>query len=117
MAESDMKPRKKRLLLILGGMACLGIAAGLVLNAFRSNLVFFYTPTQVADHEVPEGQYFRVGGLVKEGSLHRQADGVTVSFVITDTAKRIPVVYDKGILPDLFKEGKGVVAEGRVGAD
>ncbi len=110
-----MKPRKKRLLYILGGMACLGIAAGLVLNAFRSNLVFFYTPTQVAEHKVPTGEYFRIGGIVKDGSLHRQADGVTVSFVITDTARRIPVEY-RGILPDLFKEGKGVVAQGRVDA-
>lgn len=111
-----MKPRKKRMLFVIGGMVCLAIAAGLVLNAFRSNLVFFYTPTEVAQHEVPVGEYFRIGGLVKQDSLHHAADGVTIRFVITDTARGIPVTY-RGILPDLFKEGEGVVAEGRVGAD
>lgn len=111
-----MKPRSRRLLLIFGGMACFGVAAALVLNAFRGNLVFFYTPTQVAEHQVPDGQYFRIGGLVKEGSLTRKGDGVTVHFIVTDTARRIAVEY-RGILPDLFKEGKGVVAQGRLGAD
>lgn len=111
-----MKIRRKRLLLVFAGMACLGIAAVLVLNAFRSNLVFFYTPTQVAEQTVPTGEYFRIGGLVQDGSFHHQADGVTVSFIITDTARRIPVVY-RGVLPDLFKEGEGVVAQGRVGTD
>lgn len=106
-----MKPRKKRLLFIVGGMACLVIVVALVLNAFRSNLVFFYTPTEVAQNKVPVGQYFRIGGLVKEGSLHHVGNGVKVSFVITDTARSVPVVY-RGILPDLFAEGEGVVAEG-----
>jgi cytochrome c-type biogenesis protein CcmE len=97
-----MKPRQKRLALIVGGLAVLGIAAALVLSAFQENLVFFYSPTQVANNEVPRGKAFRIGGLVEAGSVKRQADGVTVSFRVTDTAKVIPVTY-KGILPDLFK--------------
>jgi cytochrome c-type biogenesis protein CcmE len=111
-----MKPRHKRLALIAAGLAALAVAAGLVLNAFRSNLVFFFTPTQVAAHEAPVGRSFRIGGLVESGSLQRQPDGLTVRFVVTDTAKAIPVVYS-GILPDLFKEGRGVVAQGKLGAD
>jgi cytochrome c-type biogenesis protein CcmE len=111
-----MKSRHKRLLLIAAGLGALAIAAGLVLNAFRSNLVFFFTPTQVAAREAPVGRSFRIGGLVESGSLQRQADGVTVRFVVTDTAKAVPVVYS-GILPDLFKEGKGVVAQGKLGTD
>jgi cytochrome c-type biogenesis protein CcmE len=111
-----MKPRHKRLALVGAGLALLAGAALLVLNAFRSNLVFFYSPTQVAAHEAPQGKPFRIGGLVQTGSLQRGADGVSVSFVVTDTAQSIPVVYS-GILPDLFKEGKGVVAQGELGAD
>ena len=111
-----MKPRHKRIALIVAGLAVLGIAATLVLNAFRSNLVFFFTPTQVAAHEAPQGRYFRIGGLVEKGSVKRQPDGVTVRFVVTDTAKSVPVMFT-GILPDLFKEGKGVVAQGKLGAD
>ncbi len=111
-----MKPRHKRLALIAGGLAALGIAAALILNAFNSNLVFFYSPTQVAAHEAPQGRSFRIGGMVETGSVKREADGVTVGFVVTDTAKSMPVRY-KGILPDLFKEGKGVVAQGSLGAD
>ena len=111
-----MKPRHKRLALVVSGLAALGIAAGLVLAAFQKNLVFFFTPSQVAAHEAPQGRSFRIGGLVEPGSVQRQADGVTVRFVVTDTAKRVPVVYS-GILPDLFREGKGVVAQGRLGAD
>jgi cytochrome c-type biogenesis protein CcmE len=111
-----MKPRHKRIVLISAGLAALGIALALVLNAFQSNLVFFYTPTQIADHEAPQGRSFRVGGMVEAGSLQRQADGVTVRFVVTDTAKSVPVSY-VGILPDLFREGKGVVAQGRLGPD
>jgi cytochrome c-type biogenesis protein CcmE len=88
----------------------------LVLDAFQSNLVFFFSPTQVAANEAPQGKSFRIGGLVEEGSIKRQGDGVTVSFVVTDTAKVIPVVYT-GILPDLFKEGKGVVAQGKLSSD
>ena len=111
-----MKPRHKRMALIVAGLAILGIAATLVLNAFRSNLVFFFTPTQVVAHEAPQGRNFRIGGLVEKGSIQRQPDGVTVRFVVTDTAKSVPVAFT-GILPDLFKEGKGVVAQGKLGAD
>lgn len=106
-----MKPRSSRLLFIFAGVVCVGVAAALLLNAFRSNLVFFYTPTQIAEQQAPIGEYFRIGGLVKRGSLTRQADGVTVRFLVTDTARSIPVVY-RGSLPDLFSEGEGVVAEG-----
>lgn len=111
-----MKPRQQRIALIVGGLAVLGIAAALVLNAFQSNLVFFFSPTQVASGEAPKDRLFRIGGMVKEGSLAREADGVTVRFVVTDTAREMTVNY-KGILPDLFKEGKGVVAQGKLGAD
>ena len=111
-----MKPRHKRLLLIVAGLAILGLIAVLVLNAFRSNLVFFFSPSQVAAGEAPKGRTFRVGGLVKEQSIRREADGVTIAFVITDTAHDIPVRY-QGILPDLFKEGKGAVAQGKIGND
>ncbi len=110
-----MKPRHKRLVLIAAGLGAIAIAAALVLNAFRSNLVFFFSPSQIAAGEAPKDRAFRVGGMVETGSVKRQADGVTVQFVVTDTAKSVPVVY-KGILPDLFREGKGVVAEGRLGA-
>ena len=111
-----MKPRTRRALWIVAGLAGLGIAATLVLNAFQSNLVFFFTPTQVATHEAPRDRAFRMGGLVEDGSVTREKDGLTVHFRITDTAKTIPVVYT-GILPDLFREGKGVVAQGKLGAD
>jgi cytochrome c-type biogenesis protein CcmE len=96
------------------GLAALGVAAALVLSAFNRNLVFFFTPSQVAAREAPLGHTFRIGGMVVPGSLKR--DGVDVRFVVTDTAKEIPVVY-RGQLPDLFKEGKGVVAQGSLGAD
>jgi cytochrome c-type biogenesis protein CcmE len=102
--------------LIVGGLAVLGVAAALVLSAFQENLVFFYSPTQVANHEVPKGKAFRIGGLVEQGSLKRGGDGLTVTFNVTDTAKVVPVSYT-GILPDLFKEGKGVVAQGSLGSD
>lgn len=108
-----MKPRYKRLVLIGIGLATLGLAATLVLSAFQKNLVFFFTPTQVLAGEAPRGSNFRVGGLVEKGSLQRQPDGVTVAFLITDNANRIRVHY-RGILPDLFKEGKGVVAQGQL---
>ncbi|HZP94215.1 MAG TPA: cytochrome c maturation protein CcmE [Burkholderiales bacterium] len=111
-----MKPRHKRFALIAAGLAILAAAIGLILNAFQSNLVFFFTPTQVVAKEAPVGRSFRIGGLVQAGSLQREASGVTVRFVVTDTAKSIPVVYS-GILPDLFKEGKGVVAQGKLGSD
>jgi len=102
-----MKPRHKRLAAIAAGLALLGAAAGLVLYAFQSNLVFFFSPRDRA---------FRIGGLVQTGSLKRGAEGLAVQFVVTDTAHSIPVAYT-GILPDLFREGKGVVAQGKVGAD
>jgi cytochrome c-type biogenesis protein CcmE len=111
-----MKPRHKRIAIIVSGLALLGIAAALVLNAFQSNLVFFFSPTQVMANEAPRGKTFRIGGMVETGSVKRAGDGLTVNFNVTDTAKTIPVVYT-GILPDLFKEGKGVVAQGRLGAE
>ena len=111
-----MKPRHKRLALIAGGMASIALAAVLVLNAFRSNLVFFFSPSQIAAGEAPRDRAFRIGGMVVAGSLKRQPDGLTVHFTVTDTAKSVPVVY-RGILPDLFREGKGVVAQGRLSAE
>ncbi|MBK7357086.1 cytochrome c maturation protein CcmE [Propionivibrio sp.] len=111
-----MKTRHKRIALIIGGLAILGLVVALVLNAFQSNLVFFFTPTQVAAGEAPRGKSFRIGGLVKEGSIKREPDGVTLRFVVTDTEKDMIVAY-KGILPDLFKEGKGAVAQGKLGED
>ena len=111
-----MKSRHKKLLVIVLGVTGLGIAAALILNAFQSNLVFFFPPTQVERGEAPTDRAFRIGGLVESGSVKREADGLTVRFVVTDTAKSMNVVY-KGILPDLFKEGKGVVAEGKIGTD
>jgi len=111
-----MKARQKRLMLVVAGVALLGGAVALVLSAFQENLVFFHTPTEVAAGEVPQGRTFRIGGMVEEGSIKRDADGVTVRFAITDTAKTVPVAY-KGPLPDLFKEGKGAVAQGAIGAD
>ena len=104
---------KKRLGLIAGGLIICGAAAALVFNAFEENLVFFFSPSQVAAHEAPEGRAFRIGGFVQEGSVQRQKDGVTVRFEVTDTAHTVPVTY-KGSLPDLFKEGKGVVAQGKL---
>ncbi len=101
---------------ILAGLAALGIALALVLNAFQSNLVFFFTPTQIANGEAPQGRAFRLGGLVEPGSLRREGDGTVVAFRVTDSAKTVEVTY-RGILPDLFKEGRGVVAQGTVEPD
>jgi len=109
-----VKPRLKRTLAIVFGLAALGTATALVLTAFRENLVFFFTPSQVAANEAPQGRTFRIGGMVEKGSVLRT--GIEVRFVVTDTAKSIPVVYS-GALPDLFREGKGVVAQGQLGAD
>jgi len=111
-----MKPRHKRMTLIALGVLLLGAAAGLVLNAFQSNLVFFFSPSQIAANEAPQGKAFRIGGMVESGSVVRGNDGLTVNFKVTDTVKTVPVTYT-GILPDLFKEGKGVVAQGRLGSD
>ncbi len=111
-----MKARTKRGLAIVVGLTALGIASALVLNAFQSNLVFFFSPTQIAANEAPRERSFRVGGLVEQGSIRRDAGGLTVNFVVTDLAKKIPVTYT-GLLPDLFREGKGVVAQGKLGPD
>jgi cytochrome c-type biogenesis protein CcmE len=108
-----MKSRHKKLALIGGALAIIGIIAALVLNALNSNIALYISPTDVAAGKAPQGKIFRIGGMVKEGSLQRQADGVTIAFVVTDTEKDIAVNY-KGILPDLFKEGKGVVAQGKM---
>jgi cytochrome c-type biogenesis protein CcmE len=109
-----MKSRHKRLALIVGGLAALGVASALILSAFQENLVFFFSPSDVVAQKAPRDRAFRVGGLVQEGSVKRE--GVLVSFNVTDTAQTIQVVY-QGILPDLFREGKGVVAQGKLGAD
>ena len=109
-----MKPRHKRITAIAVSVAALGIAAALVLSAFQKNLVFFFTPSQVAANEAPQGRSFRIGGMVVPGSLKRE--GVNVEFTVTDTAKSMRVTY-RGQLPDLFREGKGVVAQGQLGAD
>ncbi len=109
-----MKPRHKRIAIIVGALAGLGVAAGLVLNALQSNVAFFFTPTQVIGGEAPKNKAFRVGGMVREGSIKR--DQMTVHFVITDTARDVPVSYT-GILPDLFKEGKGAVVQGKLGSN
>ncbi len=111
-----MKSRHRKLLVIALAVVGLGIAATLILNAFQSNLVFFFSPSDVAAGKAPADRAFRIGGLVEDGSVKREGDGLTTRFIVTDTAKTIQVVYT-GILPDLFKEGKGVVAEGRLGAD
>ncbi len=111
-----MKLRQKRLVYILVALGAVGLAVGLVLNALKDNVSLYFTPTQVYNKEVPQDRSFRIGGLVEAGSMKREGDGLTVHFVITDLKKSLPVVY-KGILPDLFKEGKGVVAEGKMEAD
>ena len=111
-----MKPRQKRMLWVLAGVALVGLAVTLVLRALDANVMFFYSPSQVRAGEVPEGAAFRIGGLEEEGSLQRSADGLQVQFVVTDQAQRVPVRY-QGLLPDLFKEGKGVVASGRLQGD
>lgn len=109
-----MKPRQKRIALIVGGLASLALAAVLTLNALDSNIALYVTPTEVIAGKAPQGKAFRIGGLVKEGSVKRQ--DMTVHFIITDTAKEIPVAYT-GILPDLFRDGKGAVVQGRLGND
>src|SRR5258707_3632081 len=98
-----MKPRQKRLAMIAGGLVALGVTAAFVLAAFQENLVFFFTPSQVAAKEVPQGRSFRVGGMVTPGSGKRQADGATVQFAATDTPNKVPVLYP-GLSPDLVCE-------------
>jgi cytochrome c-type biogenesis protein CcmE len=107
-------PKRKRLWLLVGSLGVLGVAAALVLSALDDNLVFFYSPTQVAEKHVAPDRHFRLGGLVEAGSVKK--NGQEVRFTVTDTHKTLPVVY-RGLLPDLFREGQGVVAEGSLGAD
>ena len=111
-----MKARYRRFMWVALGLCVIGVAVTLVLRAFNSNLVFFFTPTDVAENKAPADRTFRIGGLVTTGSVKRQSDGLTVTFAVTDMAKTIPVTFT-GILPDLFKEGKGVVAQGKLGQD
>ncbi|MFZ6656461.1 cytochrome c maturation protein CcmE [Undibacterium sp. TJN19] len=108
-----MKARHKRLILVAASLSLLALASFFILNAFQKNLVFFFTPTQISAGEAPLKQSFRVGGMVENGSLQRLDDGVTVRFLVTDTRNTLAVQY-RGILPDLFKEGKGVVAQGKL---
>lgn len=110
-----MKSRHKKLAFIVAGVAGVAVIVALIMNAFRSNLVFFFTPSQVIAKEAPVDRTFRIGGLVEKGSLKRENDGLTVHFVVTDLKHDMNVTY-KGILPDLFKEGKGVVAQGKLNA-
>ncbi|MCG6970150.1 MAG: cytochrome c maturation protein CcmE [Gammaproteobacteria bacterium] len=110
-----MKARHKRLVIIVAGLAVLGVALTLIFNAFNSNMVFFFSPSDVQAKQAPVDRTFRLGGLVEEGSLKREDDGLTVHFMVTDNANTIPVIYT-GILPDLFREGQGVVAQGKLDA-
>jgi cytochrome c-type biogenesis protein CcmE len=109
-----MKARHQRLALVVLGLAVVGLATALVLNALQGNLSYFFSPTEVADGKAPEGHVFRLGGMVEKGSLKREPGDLTVHFVVTDRHKSMPVSY-KGILPDLFAEGQGVIAQGRLG--
>lgn len=111
-----MTPRQKRMWFIIAGVALVGAAVGLVLFALKNNVSLYFTPTQVYNKEAPQGRSFRIGGLVEVGSVQREKDGLSVRFSITDTVQMMPVIY-KGILPDLFKEGKGVVAQGKLETD
>jgi len=111
-----MKPRQKRFIFILLGITILGSAVALILFALQNNVSLYFTPTQIYNKEAPQGRNFRIGGLVVDGSLKREKDGLSVHFDVTDTSKTMQVFY-KGILPDLFKEGKGVVAHGKLQAD
>lgn len=111
-----MKPRQKRFMFIIVGIVLLSSAIGLILYALQNNVSLYFTPTQVYNKEAPQGRNFRIGGLVVEGSIKRERDGLTLHFDVSDTFKTIRVFY-KGILPDLFKEGKGVVVHGKLQAD
>ena len=110
-----MKPKKRRLVIILAGLSLFGLATGLVLAAFDEGVTYFYSPTDLALREVPQGRMLRIGGLVEEESLVR-GEGLTVTFRVTDLAESVPVQYS-GILPDLFREGQGVVAMGKLEQD
>ncbi len=108
--------KKRRLYAVLAGLTMLGIAAALVLTAFEDSIVFFYSPTDLNEKELRPGQNIRIGGLVEEGSLGKAADGITHEFVVTDLSNTVKVRY-KGLLPDLFRPGQGVVTEGKLGPD
>ncbi len=111
-----MTPKRKRLWLLTGSLAVLGVAATLVLTALNDNIVFFYSPTQVAEKNPGPERRFRLGGLVEPGSVKKSADNREIRFTVTDLQKTVPVVY-RGLLPDLFREGQGVITEGSLGAD
>ena len=111
-----MTARRRRLLVIVFALLALGVAAALVLNAFRSNLVFFFSPSEVHDGTAPRSAAFRIGGLVREGSVVRDGQSLKIHFVVTDRARDLDVEYT-GLLPDLFREGQGVVAQGKLGPD
>jgi cytochrome c-type biogenesis protein CcmE len=111
-----MKARHKRFALILAGLVGLGLVTALVLNAMKGSISYFFSPTDVAEGKAPPNHVFRLGGLVEKGSLKREGNSLTVHFTVTDTAKSIQVTYT-GILPDLFQEGQGVIAQGKMGAD
>ena len=111
-----MTPKRKRLWLVLGSVAALGFAATLVLTALSDNIVFFYSPTQIAEKKIPPERRFRMGVLVEAGSVTKSPDGQVTKFRVTDTNKTVDVIY-RGLLPDLFREGQGVVAEGSLGSD
>ena len=106
-----MTPKRKRLWLVVGSLSVLGVAATLVLASLSDNIVFFYSPTDLVEKKIPPERRFRLGGLVEMGSIKKSADSQETRFRVTDTAKTVDVVY-RGLLPDLFREGQGVVAEG-----
>ena len=106
-----MTRKQRRMGVVAMGLAMLGIAAALVLTALEDSIVFFYSPTDLVEKKAPTGQRLRIGGLVQQGSVKKNSDGVTTEFVVTDTANTVQVSY-RGMLPDLFREGQGVVAEG-----
>ena len=110
-----MRPKRRRLWAVVAGMLALGAAAALVLAAFQDNIVFFKSPSEIARDGLPLDRRFRLGGLVEAGSVRKDADGVTIAFRVTDLAHAVPVSY-RGLLPDLFREGQGVVAEGQLDA-
>ena len=111
-----MKARQKRLIFVALGIVGVGAAAAMALSALRSNIAYFFSPSQVLAKEAPVDHVFRLGGLVENGTLQRQADGLTLTFVVTDNAQKVKVSYT-GILPDLFSEGRGVVTKGKLGSD
>jgi cytochrome c-type biogenesis protein CcmE len=109
-----MKARQKRFIFLLGGLVALGVAIALVLSAMQGNLSYFFSPTEVVEGRAPADRTFRIGGLVENGSVKRSGTDLMVTFMVTDERNRVPVEYT-GILPDLFKEGQGMIAQGRMG--